>query len=261
MLAVVALAGLLIGVALGALGAGGSILAVPALVYLAGQPLTAAVPTALMVVGLSSAAAVAPRLRAGVVRWRVALVFGAAGVPAAFGGAALGRSLSPRLLMLGFAVLMAVVAVRMFRDRAGAGGACRTTSGGVNWRTCLPSAVGTGAVVGMLTGLFGVGGGFLIVPALTLLLGLDAAAAVATSLVVIVINSAAGLVAHAGAPVDWGVTAVFALTAAIAAVAGGRLTRRLPAKLVRRAFAVVVLLVAAGLAVAVTAAPGSLPVS
>ncbi|MFD4248366.1 sulfite exporter TauE/SafE family protein [Amycolatopsis thermoflava] len=261
MLVVVALAGLLIGVALGALGAGGSILAVPALVYLAGQPLAAAIPTALIVVGLSSAAALAPRLRAGVVRWRVALVFGVAGVPAAFGGAALGRSLSPRLLMLGFAVLMAVVAVRMLRDRAGSGGACRTTSGRVNWRTCLPSAVGTGAVVGLLTGLFGVGGGFLIVPALTLLLGLDATAAVATSLVVIVINSTAGLVAHAGAPIDWGVAAVFGLAAAIAAVTGGRLTRRLPSHLVRRAFASVVLLVAAGLAVAVTIAPGSLPVS
>lgn len=192
MLVAVALTGLFIGLALGALGAGGSILAVPALVHLAGQPLAAAIPTSLIVVGVSAAAALAPRLRGGGVRWPVALVFGAAGVPAAFGGAALGRTLSPRLLMLGFALLMAVVAVRMLRERTRSGGACRTRGGGVEWRTCLPSALGTGAVVGVLTGLFGVGGGFLIVPALTLLLGLGAAEAVATSLVVIVINSAPG---------------------------------------------------------------------
>jgi len=254
-LAVVALTGLLIGPALGALGAGGSILAVPALVYLVRQPLAAAIPTSLIVVGLSSAAAVAPRLRAGAVCRPVALVFGAAGIPAAFAGALLGRSLSPRLLMLGFAALMTA---DMLRDRAGTCGACRTTSGRVNWRTCVPSALGTGAVVGVLTGLFGVGGGVLIVPALTLLLGLDAAAAVATSLVVIIINSAAGLVAHAGAPIDWAVTAVFGLAAAMTA---GRLTRRLPARLVRHAFASVVLVVAAGLAVAVTVAPDSGPVN
>ncbi|MDQ0381342.1 sulfite exporter TauE/SafE family protein [Amycolatopsis thermophila] len=231
----------------------------PALVYLAGQPLAAAIPTSLIVVGVSAAAALAPRLRGGGVRWPVALVFGAAGVPAAFGGAAQGRTLSPRLLMLGFALPMAVVAVGMLRERTRSGGACRTRGGGVEWRTCLPSALGTGAVVGVLTGLFGVGGGFLIVPALTLLLGLGAAEAVATSLVVIVINSAAGLAAHAGAPLDWATTAVFALAAALAAASAGRLARRLPGRLVRRGFATVVLLVAAGVGVTATIAPSALP--
>lgn len=259
LIAAAALAGLLIGLALGLLGAGGSILAVPALVYAAGQPLASAIPASLLIVGVSSAAAVVPRLRTGTVRWPVALVFGAAGVPAAFGGAALGRLLPPRVLLLGFAALMAVVAVRMLTGHRSSGGACRTSSGRVNWRACLPKALAAGAVVGVLTGLFGVGGGFLIVPALTLLLGLDAAQAVATSLVIIVINSAAGLAAHASAPMDWTTTGIFGGAAILAALAAGRLATRLPERAVRRGFAYLVLVIAAAIAVTAIVAPATLP--
>lgn len=260
MLVAAALAGLLIGLALGLLGAGGSILAVPALVYAAGQPLASAIPASLLIVGVSSAAAVIPRLRAGTVRWPVALVFGAAGVPAAFAGTALGRLVPPRFLLLGFAVLMAVVAVRMLREPTGTGAAaCRTSGGRVNWRACLPKALAAGLVVGLLTGLFGVGGGFLIVPALTLLLGLDAGEAVATSLVIIVLNSAAGLAAHADAPLDWTTTGVFGAAAVLTALAGGRLARRLPARTVRRGFAYLVLVIAAAIAVTAIVAPATLP--
>ncbi|MDQ3627283.1 MAG: TSUP family transporter, partial [Actinomycetota bacterium] len=98
--------GLLIGVLLGLLGGGGSILAVPALVYGAGAPLTAAIPTSLLVVGISSAAAVVPRLRQGQVQWRIAAVFGAAGGGAAFAGSAVNRLVDPRVLLIGFAALM-----------------------------------------------------------------------------------------------------------------------------------------------------------
>ena len=98
--------GLAIGLLLGLLGGGGSILAVPALVYGAGVPLAAAVPTSLLVVGVSSATAVLPRLRLGQVRWRIAGVVGAAGAGPAFAGAAVNQLLDPRVVLVGFAVLM-----------------------------------------------------------------------------------------------------------------------------------------------------------
>lgn len=253
--------GLVIGLALGLLGAGGSILAVPALVYGVGQPLATAIPTSLAVVALSSVGGLVPAERRKMVRWPVALVFGAAGVPAAFGGAALGRLLDQRWLLLGFAALMVVVAVRMLRggDDEGAG-ACRTRDGGVNWRSCVPNALLTGALVGVLTGLFGVGGGFVVVPALGLLLGLTAQEAVATSLVVVLINAVAGLAAHASGSVtiDYGVLAAFAGAAFVVSVIAARFGSRLPATTVRRAFAVVVLLVAVFVATAAIVNPAAL---
>ena len=132
--------GALIGLLLGLLGGGGSILAVPALVYGVGLPLTAAIPASLVVVGASSATGLLTRIRAGLVRWRVALVFGLAGLPAAFGGSAVGRLLPNHWLMLAFAALMVVVAVRMLRQSTPAVGACRGASGTVDWRACLPWA-------------------------------------------------------------------------------------------------------------------------
>lgn len=249
--------GLLIGLLLGLLGAGGSILAVPVLVFGVGMGLHEAVPASLVVVGASALAGLAPRLRQRVIRWPVALVFGAAGLPAAFAGTAVGRLLPERWLMLGFAALMVVVAVRMLRGGTGRGGACRTRAGGTDWRSCLPKALAAGAAVGLLTGLFGVGGGFVIVPALVLLLGLTAAEAVATSLVVVAVNAASGLAAHAGAAadLDHAVIAVFAAAAMAASLLAGRFARRVPAEPLRRWFAGVVLAVAAAVAGAALAAP------
>ncbi|MCU7731197.1 TSUP family transporter, partial [Actinoplanes sp. KI2] len=125
--------GALIGVLLGLLGGGGSILAVPALVYGAGQPLAAAVPTSLLVVGISSAAALLPRLRAGLVQWRIAGVVGGTGAVAAFGGAAVNRLLDPRLVLIGFAALMVAAGLRMLRETGDAGGDCALPGGGINW--------------------------------------------------------------------------------------------------------------------------------
>lgn len=241
--------GLVIGAVLGVLGAGGSILAVPALVYGVGLPMSAAVPTSLLVVAASAVGGLAARWRAHLVRWPVALVFSAASIPAAFGGTALGRLLPERWSLVAFGVLMAVVAVRMLTSPAEPRGACRTRGGAVNWRGCLPRALAAGAVVGVLTGLFGVGGGFVVVPALTVLLGLTAPEAVATSLVVITLTALAGLAAHAGGHgVDPGIAVVFAGVALLAAVVAGRLGHRLPDDTVRRAFAWVVLAVAVGVA-------------
>lgn len=238
--------GLVIGMLLGLLGGGGSILAVPALVYGTGVPLSAAIPTSLLVVGVSSATAVLPRLRSNEVRWRIAGVFGTAGAAAAFAGAAVNRLLDPRLVLLGFAALMVAAGVRMLREQPTAGGDCALPGGGVNWRACLPKAIAAGVVVGFLTGLFGVGGGFLIVPALVLLLGLPMTAAVGTSLLVIVINSVAGFAAHAGdASLDYGITVSFTLAAVLGSLGAARLGHRLDPARLRRWFAYLVFAVAA----------------
>lgn len=238
------LLGLAIGVLLGLLGGGGSILAVPALVYGAGLPLSAAVPTSLLVVGISSATAVIPRLRH--VQWRLAAIFAAAGAIAAFGGAAVNQLLDPAVVLVGFAVLMVAAGARMLTSQNEGGGSCALPSGGVDWRSCLPKAVGAGLVVGFLTGLFGVGGGFLIIPALVLLLGLAMPEAVATSLVIIVANSASGFVAHLG---DAHLQAAIAVPFILAAIAGslvaGRVASRLPASKLRHWFAYLVFAVAA----------------
>ena len=241
-----AVLGLAIGVLLGLLGGGGSILAVPALVYGVGVSLAEAVPMSLLVVGISSAAALVPRLRHGHVAWRLAVVFGSAGAAAAFGGAAVNRMLNPRVVLVGFAVLMVAAGVRMLREPGNAGGDCALPDGGINWRGCLPKAIGSGLVVGFLTGLFGVGGGFLIIPALVLLLGLPMTVAVGTSLVIIVVNSAAGFVAHAGdTTLDYRLAAVFTGAAIVGALAAAPAAARLPAERLRSWFAYLVFAIAA----------------
>jgi uncharacterized protein len=248
--------GLAIGLLLGLLGGGGSILAVPALVYGVGVPLSAAVPTSLLVVGISAATGVLPRIRGGGVAWRVAGVFGAAGAVLAFGGAAVNRLLPPAAVLAAFAVVMVAAGWRMLREQPEVGGDCALPGGGVDWRSCLPKAIAAGAGVGFLTGLFGVGGGFLIVPALVLLLGLSMPVAVGTSLVVIVLNSAAGLVAHAGADIDWPLAATFTVAAVVGSLAAARLAPRVPAGALRRWFAYLVFVVAAFVLVQAVVNPG-----
>jgi hypothetical protein len=250
LLVVVAL-GLVIGALLGLLGGGGSILAVPALVYVVGLPLAEAVPTSLLVVGISSAAAVLPRLRQ--VQWRLAAIFSATGAAAAVAGTALNRLLEPSIVLLGFAAVMVAAALRMLRGADDVGGSCALPGGGVNWRSCLPKAAASGVVVGFLTGLFGVGGGFLIVPALTLLLGLPMVTAAATSLVVIVANSASAFAAHSGdTHIDATVAIAFTAAAVLTSLAAGRLAPRLPGHRLRRWFAYLVLAVAAYVALQAT---------
>ena len=236
--------GAVVGGLLGLVGGGGSILAVPALVYGVGLPLAAAIPGSLVVVGASSVVAVLPRVRRGV-NWRLAVVIGAAGTSTAYLGAAVNRVLDQRVLLLVFAATMVAAGVRMLRRTDAVGGSCALPQGGVNWRSCLPKAILTGAVVGFLTGLLGVGGGFLIVPALALVLGLPMALTVGTSLVIIVINSIAGLAAHLGEMhFDWAVVGAFAAAAMAASLVAGRLGRRLPEATLKRGFAALVLLVA-----------------
>ncbi len=241
--------GLIVGALLGLVGGGGSILAVPALVYGVGLPLSEAIPTSLIVVGAASAVAVLPRLRRGV-NWRLAIIVGAAGVTTAYLGTMVNRMLDQRVLLGAFAVIMVIAGVRMFLPTRSTGGPCALPSGGVNWRSCLPRALATGAVVGFLTGLLGVGGGFLIVPALTLVLGLPMGVTIGTSLVIIVINSVAGFAAHlSDVQIDWAVTGAFAASAMAASLVAGRLGRGLSDTVLKRGFAVLVLGVAVYVAV------------
>lgn len=256
---VVLFLGALIGVLLGLLGGGGSILAVPALVYGAGLPLSAAIPASLLVVGISSVTAALPRIRAGEVRWRIAGVVGGAGAAAAIGGAALGRLLPDQAIMFGFAALMVAAGARMLTGEAPQGGACALPDGGVNWRSCLPKSLAAGVAVGVLTGLFGVGGGFLVIPALVLGLGLPMAAAVGTSLVIVAVNAAAGFAVHAGdAALDPWVVGGFTVAAVAGSLAAARLAHRVNADRLRRAFAVFVFVVAAFVTVQTILSPGTL---
>jgi uncharacterized membrane protein YfcA len=234
--------GLVIGLTLGLLGGGGSILAVPALVYGLGQPVAVAVPTSLLVVGGSAAAGAIPKLRAGQVRWRVALGFAAAGVAVSFVGAAVNRRLPASVVLGGFALLMIAVAVRMLRGDPDRTAVCDLHEG---WRSCLPHILASGAGVGFLTGLFGVGGGFLIVPALVVLLGLPMPAAVGTSLLVIALNSAAGFTAYLGqVNLDASLAAAFTAGALAGSVIGGRLGARVDADQLSRWFAWLLFVVA-----------------
>ncbi len=254
---VAALLGAVIGLLLGLLGGGGSILAVPALVYGVGLPLHEAVPTSLVVVGLSSLTAVLTRWLQ--VQWRIAAVIGIVGAAAAFGGAAVNRLLEPRWVLIGFAVLMAAAGVRMLSgDGAENDVSCSTGGSRINWRRCLPRSIAVGVAVGFLTGLFGVGGGFLLIPALVLGLGLPMTTAVPTSLVVVAVNAAAGFAAHAGdAQLDWMVVGVFTGAAIVGSLVAGKLAHLVPADRLRRWFAFLVLAIAAFVVIQTLVNPGA----
>ncbi|MEZ7241001.1 sulfite exporter TauE/SafE family protein [Rhodococcus sp. GXMU-t2271] len=238
--------GAILGILLGLLGGGGSILAIPALVYGLGLEFRQAIPISLIVVGAAALSGAIPKIRAGQVDWRLAAVFAAAGIPATFAGTAVGKLLPQPVLLVGFAAVMVVAGIRMLRENDDTGTACRTGDSGIDWKRCAPRSIPAGVGVGFLTGLFGVGGGFLIIPALVILLGLEMSVAVGTSLIVIVANSAAGLVAHLGdADIDWPITAAFAGAAVVTSLVAGHLGTRMETGRLRRWFAWLVFAVAA----------------
>ena len=222
----------LIGVSLGLLGGGGSILAVPLLVYVAGLEAKEAIATSLLVVGVTSAVAILPHARAGRIRWRTGLVFGLAGMTGAYGGGRLAAFVPAGILLTGFALMMLATATAMIRGR-------RTTEGATNPSGELPllRVVADGVVVGLVTGLVGAGGGSLVVPALALLGGLPMPVAVGTSLVVIAMKSFAGLAGYlASVQIDWGLAGAVTVAAVVGSLLGGRLAGRIPENVLRRMF-------------------------
>ncbi len=235
--------GTIIGLSLGAIGGGGSILTVPILVYIIGQDAHAATATSLAVVGTTALAGALPHWRAGRVSLATAIPFGAAGIAGAFLGA-WANHLLPAWLILGlFGVLMLAVAARMFFGtglRSTGPAAQRTESLKIRWARITAA----GLIVGVMTGFFGVGGGFLIVPALVLVIGLSMREAVGTSLVVIAINSASGLIAHLRyGGLDLVTSGLFVAGGIAGALAGALVSGRVDEHRLQRGFAAFVAVV------------------
>jgi hypothetical protein len=227
--------GFLIGLSLGLLGGGGSILTVPALVYIAGQNPPAAITTSLAIVGLNSALGVFFHRRQGALNWRVALVFGGAGMAMSYFASGLSNRLSPQALMTAFALLMLLVGGMMLLPR-------RLPPDTSRARPTFLTVLASGAAVGLLTGLLGVGGGFLIVPALVMIVGLPMVEAISTSLIIISANSLAGFIGHwSQGNFDLLLALVFVTSGIAGAFVGARLASRLPASELRRAFGVLVI--------------------
>ncbi|WP_405653416.1 sulfite exporter TauE/SafE family protein [Streptomyces sp. NBC_00019] len=232
------IAGAVIGLALGALGGGGSVLAVPALIYLLDFTPVAATTASLVIVAVTSATAMSAHARDGHVRWRTGLLFAAAGIgPAMLGGALAGR-IPAAALTAAFAVVAGAAALRMLRTRPHPDTVVPVRPG---------RAAAAGAGLGAVTGVLGVGGGFLAVPALVSVLGMRMRTAVGTSLLVITVNSMAALMTRAGTveELDWAVVGPFVGAAVLGAWDGKRLATKVSTHALQRIFALVLLAVAA----------------
>jgi uncharacterized membrane protein YfcA len=261
--------GFLIGVSLGALGGGGSILAVPVLVFVAGESPSQATTTSLLVVGAAAVVGAARHWRHGRVRLGPGLLFGALGIAGSLGGSALNRRLDGDVLLLAFAGLILVAAWRIVVGcpsctRVGELEALRVASPADDGRVAVHARpvttarvleiVAAGTAVGFLTGLFGVGGGFVIVPALALVLRYPMPEAIGTSLVVIAVNTAMAFAVRLGGTIDWGTTLPFAAAAMVGVGAGTRIADRIEPRAMQRSFAA--LLVALAIYTGARAAAG-----
>lgn len=230
--------GFAIGLVVGAVGGGGALLALPVLVYVLGEDVGPASTASLIVVAIGAAVGAGALAVSGHVCWRIALTFSAPAAAGALAGTLGNHAASPELLILAFVPVMALAAGATWHRAA------QPASDDAG--PCPPARLGwivlVGACVGALTGFFGVGGGFLIVPALTLLMGFRFRRAVATSLVIITLTGLAALASHlaVGATIDVPVTAAMALSTAAGALTGASYARRVPQALLSRAFAIVI---------------------
>ena len=259
MIALTVVLAVFVGISLGLLGGGGSILTVPLLAYVAGLEPKEAIATSLLVVGVTSAVGAITHARAGRVRWKVAGVFGAAAMAGAYGGGRLAHFIPGNVLLIAFAMIMIAAAVAMLRGRKDVGD---ESAGSLP----IVKILLQGVTVGLISGLVGAGGGFLLVPALALLGGLPMPVAVGTSLVVISMQSFAGFAGHlAGESIDWKLAGMVTGAAVVGSIIGGLLTSRIEPATLRKAFGWFVLVMAAvvlaeeasiwlGLAVAIVAA-------
>lgn len=249
--------GLLIGLVVGTVGGGGAILALPVLVYLLGQGVGSASTSSLIVVTVAASFGASLLASDRQVCWRVAGTFVVPAAVGAFTGALASATVSPRLLVLAFVPVMVGAAAATWMRGQG-----ETVPKGEKPPSCpepdLLRTLTAGLVVGFLTGFFGVGGGFLIVPALTAALGVPMRRAIATSLVIIAMTGLFALLSHlgAGAQPDVPITVALCGATAVGALMGAAAGRRLPAALLARGFALVVMVVAAFLLVDVLALGG-----
>lgn len=269
MLAAATVLGLVIGAVIGGLGGGGGVLTVPALVYLLGESARDATTSSVIIVGVTAVVGALARIRSGGVDMRTAAGFGVVGIPAAYLGTLLNHRVAQPVLLLAFAVLTLAAAGALLLNSwhgatadcgnapvpVGSGGAATTVAMRTDTEVrpmlgSLARVVVCGVAVGLLTGFLGVGGGFLVVPALVIALRMPMTLAVGTSLLIIAMNSASSLVSRLGvAHPDWRVVAPFAVAAVAGALIGKRVGERLSAATLTTSFAVLLLLV--GLAVGV----------
>ncbi len=238
--------GFAIGAVVGTVGGGGAILALPVLVYVLDQGVSSAATASLIVVALGASVGAGAQARDGRLCWRVAIAFS---IPAALGaylGTLANERVDPKALVLMFVPVMLLAAVLTYRRGDESGRSEDAEVAGDCPPPLSAKASGGGLAVGAMTGFFGVGGGFLIVPALTVLLGLTMRRAIATSLAIITLTGLAALASHlaAGSEPDWPLTAVLAGSAAVGAAAGSSLGRRLDPRTLAQAFGVIVGLVA-----------------
>lgn len=256
--------GLVMGLVIGALGGGGSILTVPALVFALGLSAQQATTGSLVIVGITAVVASVSHARSGNARWRTGLLLGAAGVPASVLGTRLNRLVDENVLLLSFAALMLVAAAGMLLrshphrddDPAEEGAGSRTSGGTTTAVRPAPALtitgfkaalrlVAAGLLIGFLTGFLGVGGGFVIVPVLVIALGFSMPVAVGTSLLVIALNSAVALVARVGSSTfAWDVIVPFTLAAIVGSLLGKKVANRVASHTLTRAFAVLLVAVA-----------------
>ncbi len=225
---------LAIGLSLGLLGSGGSILTVPVLVYLLGQDEKVAIAGSLFIVGSIAAAGGLQFLRAGFIQWRSVFVFGMPGMLGTYLGAVIAAFVSGVMQLALFALVMLLASWLMLRplDLAHANRQARAT-----WKIATD-----GLIVGVITGLVGVGGGFLIVPALVLLGGLSMHQAVATSLIIIALKSYSGffkyldVLEQQSLALDWKTLFIVTAIGIAGSVVGSKLARRLPQEKLKRWF-------------------------
>ncbi|MGM0541484.1 MAG: sulfite exporter TauE/SafE family protein [Pseudomonadota bacterium] len=233
---------LFIGITLGLLGSGGSILTVPVLTYVVGQETKVAIAGSLMIVGIISVFAALPYARQKLVKWRTVVIFGLPGMVGAIAGAWAAHFVSDTLQMLVFATLLLVASYLMFKPVT-----LKDPENEGSERARIKIAL-DGFLVGSVTGLVGVGGGFLIIPALVLLGGLSMRLAVGTSLVIIAIKSFAGFVGYIGVlealnlSVDWHIIGIFSVIGILGGWLGHKLSSQVNQEQLKQGFAVFLVL-------------------
>ena len=267
MLVVTVALGLVIGLVIGGLGGGGGALTIPALVYLLGLTAQDATTSSVLIVGISSLAGAAVRLRDGGLRWGTGLAVAAVGVPTAYLGGVLNHRAGQAVVLVTFSAVTVLAAVAMLLESRGGecddppdddapGGDPAPASGRVAVAVAarpvvdrqalvrIATVVGCGAAVGFLTGFLGVGGGFLVLPVLVIALRMPVPAAVGTSLLIMVLNSASALASRFGdLSVDWTVVVPFTVASVIGTLLGRRVADRLSGSALTRTFAVLLLII------------------
>ncbi|KFZ28807.1 permease [Pseudidiomarina atlantica] len=236
------LGAILIGISLGVFGSGGSILTVPVLLYLADMPGNMAIASSLLIVAFISLFGGFIAARKKIVSWRHVWLFGIPGMLGAYLGAWAGSAIDPRIQLLVFVILMAIAAFMMWRKPAAKGNSVQEIK--------LARIIFDGLIVGAVTGFVGVGGGFLIVPALVLLGGVPMFLAIGTSLMIIALKSFVGFAKYftalteQGYSFDWATIAIVTVAGIVGSFAGAWISARLPRDKLQKGFAIFLIIMA-----------------